>query len=120
LCGSANKTDQNEIETVANILRAAAKGAKKREIMYRCQLHGRVLEKYLYALTELNLLRTEQKGETSYRTTNDGLQLLRTYHRLKWMLKRKTFDFMLVRLLGQIITNKEKLDGNRPPQPYII
>ena len=87
---------------VAKILRAAAKGSKEEEIMERCKLDSMVLENYLSALAELRLLMVEDKGETFYRTTQKGLDFLRTYHRLRWLLWGKDNDFLLIRLLGQL------------------
>ncbi len=87
---------------VAKILRVAAKGSKEEEIMERCKLDSTVLENYLSALAELRLLVVEKKGETFYRTTEKGLDFLRIYHRLRWLLWGKDNDFMLVRLLGQL------------------
>lgn len=87
---------------VAKILRTAAKGSKEEEIMERCKLDSMVLENYLSALAELRLLMVEEKGEPFYRTTQKGLDFLRTYHRLRWLLWGKDNDFLLIRLLGQL------------------
>ncbi|MFQ6081066.1 MAG: winged helix-turn-helix domain-containing protein [Candidatus Bathyarchaeia archaeon] len=92
---------------VVNILSLAGKGANKTEIMRRCSLKRASLEKYLFALTELNLLEVEEKSETFYRTSDKGLQLLRTYYRLKWLLWGDSFDFLLVRLLGRLSRRNE-------------
>jgi len=92
----------NEFNVVAKILRVAAKGSKEEEIMERCKLNRTVLENYLSALEELNLVRVEEKGETFYRTTEKGLELLRIYHRLKWLLWGRDNDFLLMRILGQV------------------
>jgi len=70
--------------------------------MQRCKLDSMVLENYLSALAELRLLMVENKGETFYRTTQKGLDFLRTYHRLRWLLWGKDNDFLLMRLLGQL------------------
>ena len=87
---------------VAKILRAAAKGSKEEEIMDRCKLNRTVLENYLSALAELKLLRAEGEDETFYRTTEKGLELLRIYHRLRWLLWGRDNDFLLMRILGQM------------------
>ena len=92
----------NEFNVVAKILRAAAKGSKEAEIMDQCKLDRMVLENYLSALAELRLLRVEEKGETFYRTTEKGLELLRIYHRLRWLLWGRDNDFLLMRLLAQL------------------
>ena len=87
---------------VAKILRVAAKGSKEEEIMEQCKLNSMVLENYLSALAELRLLMIEDTGENFYRTTEKGLEFLRIYHRLRWLLWGKDNDFLLMRLLGQM------------------
>lgn len=86
----------------AKILRAAAKGSKENEIMDRCKLDQTALENYLSALAKLELLRIEDGSERLYRTTHKGIELLRTYHRLRWLLLGKDNDFLLMRILGQL------------------
>ena len=87
---------------VAKILRVAAKGSKEEELMEQCRLDSIVLESYLSALTELRLLTVEKKSETLYRTTEKGLDFLRIYFRLRWLLWGRDNDFLLMRLLGQL------------------
>ena len=87
---------------VAKILRVAAKGSKEEEILEQCKLDSAVLENYLSALAELRLLMVEKKSGTFYRTTEKGLDFLRIYHRLRWLLWGGDSDFLLVRLLGQL------------------
>ena len=87
---------------VAKILRVAAKGSKEEEIMEQCKLDSMVLDNYLSALAELSLLTVDKKSETPYRTTQKGLDFLRIYHRLRWLLWGKDNDFLLMRLLGQL------------------
>ena len=79
----------------------AAKGSNESEIMEQCKLDSTVLENYLSALAELSLLMVEEKGGT-YRTTEKGLDFLRIYHRLRWLLWGSDNDFLLMRLLGQL------------------
>ena len=69
--------------------------------MEQCKLDSKVLENYLSALAELRLLMVEEKGGT-YRTTEKGLDFLRIYHRLRWLLWGSDNDFLLMRLLGQL------------------
>ena len=87
---------------VAKILRAAAKGSKEEEIMEQSKLDSSILENYLSALTELKLITVEKKSQMLYRTTARGLDFLRIYHRLRWLLWGKDNDFLLMRLLGQL------------------
>jgi predicted transcriptional regulator len=99
--GRCNKTrERSEFDTVATILRVAGKGARITEIMHQCNVNRPALEKYLSALIESGLLKVEQKSQLLYRTSDTGLQFLRSYHRLKWLLWGETFDFLLVRILG--------------------
>lgn len=105
--GCSRTKEGNELDVVVNILSLAGKGTNKTEIMRRCSLKRAVLEKYLYALTELNLLKVEEKSETCYRTSDKGLQLLCTYYRLKWLLWGDSFDFLLLRLLSKLSRRSE-------------
>ena len=98
---------RNEVKVVAEILRVAAKGSKEGEIMDRCKLDTTAVENYLSALAELNLLTMEDDEGMRYRTTEKGLEFLKTYHRLRWLLLGKDNDFLLMRLLGQM-KQKEK------------
>jgi len=70
--------------------------------MEQCKLDSTDLENYLSALAELELLTVEEKSETFYRTTEKGLDFLRIYHRLRWLLWGSDNDFLLMRLLGQL------------------
>jgi hypothetical protein len=65
--------------------------------------------RYLSALGELGLIEARDLGEVCYKTTDKGLELLHTYHKLKWLLWGQTFDFMLVGLLGRL-----KIDRKEP------
>ncbi len=58
--------------------------------------------RYISALRELGLIEARNLGEVYYKTTDKGLELLHTYHKLKWLLWGQTFDFMLVGLLGRL------------------
>lgn len=93
---------KNEFNVVAKILRVAAKGSKEEEIMNQCKLDSEALDNYLSALSELNLLNLENNDEICYKTTEKGLQFLKTYHKLRWLLLGKDDDFILMRILGQI------------------
>lgn len=117
--GVQQTKEGNELDVVVNILSLAGKGADKTEIMRRCSLKRDVLEKYLFALTELSLLKVEEKSETLYRTSDKGLQLLRTYYRLKWLLWGDSFDFLLLRLLGRLSRRIEHKPSNLHKFAYI-
>jgi len=99
--------DRQELDKVVNILRAASKGAKKNELKHRCNLPAPLLGRYLSALTELNLLETKKSDEPYYQTTERGLELLHTYHKLKWLLWGGTFDYVLVGLITRLKMDKK-------------
>jgi len=94
--------DKQELDKVINILRAASKGAKKTELRHRCKMPPPLLGRYISALTELNLLEAKKDDESHYQTTEKGLELLHTYHKLKWLLWGGTFDYVLVGLLTRL------------------
>jgi predicted transcriptional regulator len=95
-------TKKNELKVAAEILRVAAKGSKEVEIMDRCKLDSMAVETYLSALEELSLLSLDDEKEMCYRTTSKGLDFLKTYYRLRWLLLGKDNDFLLMRLLDQM------------------
>jgi len=100
--------DKRELDKVVKILRAASKGVKKTELQHRCKLTPPIMGRYLSALTELNLIEAKDLGEIYYKTTDKGLELLHTYHKLKWLLWGRTFDFMLVGLLSRLKIDKKE------------
>jgi predicted transcriptional regulator len=102
------KENKREFDTVVKILRAASKGVKKTELKYRCKLTPVVMGKYLSALAELDLIEAKDLGEIYYKTTDKGLELLHTYHKLKWLLWGQTFDFMLVGLLSRLKMDRKE------------
>jgi len=87
-------------------LRVAAKGSKEDEIMDQCKLDSTALDNYISALSELNLLTLEDGEETCYRTTEDGIKFLKTYHKLRWLLLGKDFDFVLIKILNNLREDK--------------
>jgi predicted transcriptional regulator len=107
---SRESRDRQELDTVVRILRAASKGIKKTELKHRCKMTPSMTGRYLSALTELGLVETKDLGEIYYKTTDKGLELLHTYHKLKWLLWGKTFDFMLVGLLGRLKVDRQERD----------
>ena len=99
--GKLTNNNRHEFDTVVKILKAASKGAKKKELHHRSGLKPAVFGKYVAAMIELGLL--EMKPDLSYyKTTEKGLELLHVYHKLRWLLWGGTFDFMLVGLLGRL------------------
>ena len=110
--GKLTSNNRHEFDTVVKILKAASKGAKKKELHHRSGLRPAVFGKYVAAMIELDLL--DMKPDLSYyKTTEKGLELLHVYHKLRWLLWGGTFDFMLVGLLGRLkIDRTERIRYN--------
>ncbi len=100
--------NKRELEYTLRILKAASKGAKRAELNHRCSLTPAMFGKYVSALTELELLEILDNGEAYYKTTDKGLELLHTYHKLRWLLWGGTFDFMLVGLLSRLKIDRQE------------
>lgn len=100
------KRQKSEFDVVANILRWAAKGCKEQDIITGSSLSREAVDKYLSALVQLKLLGVEEKSERFYRTTGRGLELLRFYHGLRWLLWGKEFDFLLIRIVTKLKKDK--------------
>ncbi len=99
--GKLTSKSRHELDIVVKILKAASKGAKKKELHHRSGLKPTMFGKYAAALIELNLL--EINPDLSYyKTTDKGIELLHVYHKLRWLLWGGTFDFMLVGLLSRL------------------
>lgn len=99
--GKLTNNNRHEFDTVVKILKAASKGAKKKELHHRSGLRPAIFGKYVAAMIELDLL-TMKSDLSYYKTTEKGLELLHVYHKLRWLLWGGTFDFMLVGLLGRL------------------
>ena len=102
---------RKEFDVVADILRVATLGSKESEIIVGCDLDRDSLEKYMPAMMALKLVSVKRESENFYRTTRRGVEFLRFYHGLRWLLWGKDFDLVLVNVL-----NKLKKDGN----PYYL
>ncbi len=102
---------RSEFDVVADVLRVATLGSKESEIMTGCGLDRRLLEKYMPAMVVLKLVSVEKESENFYRTTSRGLEFLRFYHGLRWLLWGKDFDFLLTNILTKL-----KKDRN----PYYV
>ncbi len=81
-------SNRSRVEIIANILLVASGGAKKTEIMYRCNLSFRQLRTYLDFLLDRNLLVSlkSRKGSGLFQTTDKGKAFLRAYRDLKVLL----------------------------------
>jgi len=109
--GALMTENRSEFDIIAEILRVATLGSKESEIMIGCGLDRKLLKKYMPTMVILKLLNEEKKSEKFYRTTSRGIEFLRFYHGLRWLLWRKNFDFLLVNILTRL-----KKDRN----PYYV
>ena len=93
---------RSEFDIVADVLRVAALGSKESEIMTGCDLNREVLEKYMPTMVVLKLVSVKKESENFYQTTSRGLEFLRFYHGLRWLLWGKDFDFLLINILTRL------------------
>lgn len=107
LGGTLMAEDRNEFDVIADILRMAISGSKESEIIAKCSLDRKLLEKYMPTLMVLNLISVEKKREKFYRLTGRGLEFLRFYHGLRWLLWGKNFDFLLINVLTKLTKDRE-------------
>jgi len=81
---------RGRIDIIADILKEAIDGAKKTQIMYKCNLSFRQLQIYLSLLTEKNLLRNtlvEGSSSTEFFETNaKGKAFLKEYNNIRALL----------------------------------
>jgi len=94
--------ERKEFDVVADILRVAALGSKESEIIVGCDLDRNSLEKYLPVMMLLKLVSVKKESENFYRTTSKGLEFLRFYHGLRWLLWGKEFDYVLVKIMNKL------------------
>lgn len=98
--------NRSEFDVIADILRLTTIGSKESEIMADCDLNRKLLKKYMPAMVVLKLVSVERKSENFYRTTSRGLEFLRFYHGVRWLLWRKHFDFLLFNILNKLEKDK--------------
>ncbi|UCC58541.1 MAG: hypothetical protein JSW14_01060 [Candidatus Bathyarchaeum sp.] len=94
--------NRKEFDVVADILRVATLGSKESEIIVGCDLDQDSLEKYMPAMMALKLVSVKKERENFYRTTRRGVEFLRFYHGLRWLLWGKDFDLVLVNVLNKL------------------
>jgi predicted transcriptional regulator len=93
---------RKEFDVVADILRVATMGSKESELIVGCNLDRMSLEKYMPAMMALKLVSVKKESENFYQTTARGLEFLRFYHGLRWLLWGKDFDFVLINILSKL------------------
>jgi predicted transcriptional regulator len=94
--------EKKEFDVVADILRLAVMGSKESEIIVGCELDRNSLEKYIPVMMLLKLISVKKESENFYRTTTKGLEFLRFYHGLRWLLWGKDFDYLLVNTMNKL------------------
>jgi predicted transcriptional regulator len=94
--------EKKEFDVVADILRVAAVGSKESELITGCDLDRSSFEKYIPVMMILKLVNVEKETENFYRTTNKGLEFLRFYHGLRWLLWGKDFDYTLINIMNKL------------------
>ncbi len=99
--------ERKEFDVVADILRVASLGSKESEIIVGCDLDRESLEKYMPVMMILKLVSVKKESENFYRTTNRGLEFLRFYHGLRWLLWGKDSDYVLVNVLSKLKKDKK-------------
>ena len=99
--------ERKEFDVVADILRVAALGSKESELIIGCDLDRDSLEKYMPVMMILKLVNVKKESENFYRTTNKGLEFLRFYHGLRWLLWGKDFDYTLVNIMNKLKKDKK-------------
>lgn len=104
--GTLMAEDKNEFDVIADILRVAILGSKESEIIARCGLDHKLLEKYMPTLMVLNMVSVEKRSEKFYRPTSRGLEFLRFYHGLRWLLWGENFDFLLINVLTKLMKDR--------------
>ena len=81
---------RGRFDIMANILSSSVDGAKKTQLMYKCNMSFKQLENYLNVLTEKKLIhRTTYNGSRDpivYEITEKGHSFLRFYRNLKSLL----------------------------------
>jgi predicted transcriptional regulator len=101
------KKEKREFDVVADILRVAATGSKESELMVGCNLDRNSLEKYIPVMMILKLVSVNKENENSIRTTPKGLEFLRFYHGLRWLLWGKDLDYTLIKVMSKLKKENE-------------
>jgi predicted transcriptional regulator len=99
--------EKKEFDVVADILRVAVLGSKESEIITGCKLDRSSLEKYMPVIMLLKLITVKKESENLYRTTSKGVEFLRFYHGLRWLLWGKDCDYALVNTINKLKKEKE-------------
>jgi predicted transcriptional regulator len=99
--------ERKEFDVVADILRVAALGSNETDILVGCDLDRDRLEKYLPVMMLLKLVSVTKENENYYRATTKGIEFLRFYHGLRWLLWGEDFDYVLVNTMSKLKNEKK-------------
>jgi predicted transcriptional regulator len=80
---------RGNFDIIADILGASIGGAKKTNLMYRCNLSFRQLKSYSHFLLETGMLRVKGRPKSEsvlFEATEKGKQFLRAYGALKALM----------------------------------
>ena len=99
--------EKKEFDVIAEILRVAALGSKESKLKLECNLEHESLEKYIPVMMVLKLLSVKKETENFYKTTNKGLEFLRFYHGLRWLLWGKDHDYSFLSNISKLKKEKE-------------
>ena len=99
--------EKKEFDVVADILRVASVGTNESKIISGCDLDRNSLEKYLPVMMVLKLVSVKKETENYYQTTTKGLEFLRFYHGLRWLLWGKDDDYVLVKSMNKLKKEEE-------------
>lgn len=91
-----------EFDVIADILRVSALGSKESELMVGCDIDRKSLEKFMPAMMILKLVNVKKETENFYQTTTKGLEFLKFYHSLRWLLWGKDADYMLINIMNKL------------------
>lgn len=94
--------ERKDFDVVADILRVAVLGSKESEIISGCELDRNSLEKYMPVIMLMKLISVKKETENFYRTTTKGLEFLRFYHGLRWLLWGEDLDYTLVNTMNKL------------------
>ena len=83
--------NRSRTEIVGNILDAANGGASKTKIMYTAFLSYNQLKEYLSVLIENNLIEYLD-GTKTFKTTEKGLNFLKTHNEIGELLQQTTLE----------------------------
>jgi predicted transcriptional regulator len=99
--------NRNDFDVIADILRMTISGSKESEIEAKSSLNRVLFEKYIATIVLLKLVSVKRMSENFYQLTDRGLEFLRFYYGLRWLLRGEHFDFVLVNILTKLKKDKK-------------